>query len=94
MRDSQELIAAVRAQVLDLLPVDASEVQSTTDLLSLGAHSFDFVNLVFKLETAFGIKMPRRYAIPAKHTIAAYARAVAKQLAGPSRRQAHETTTE
>ena len=54
---------------------------SRSSLVELGAQSLDFLEVVFRLEVAFGVQLPRRYAVPGKHTVAVYARAVEKQLA-------------
>jgi acyl carrier protein len=59
-----EEIAAVYpkvAQIIaDALGVDASEVRLDVPLIEgLNAESIDFLDLVFRLERAFGVKIPR-----------------------------------
>jgi acyl carrier protein len=61
---SKEEIAAVYpkvAQIIaDALGLDAAEVKPTAPLIEeLGAESIDFLDLVFRLERAFGVKIPR-----------------------------------
>jgi acyl carrier protein len=61
---SKEEIAAVYpkvAQIIaDALGLDAAEVKPTAPLIEeLGAESIDVLDLVFRLERAFGVKIPR-----------------------------------
>jgi acyl carrier protein len=61
---SKEEIAAVYpkvAQIIaDALGVDAAEVKLDVPLIEgLDAESIDFLDLVFRLERAFGVKIPR-----------------------------------
>lgn len=61
---SKEEIAAVYpkvAQIIaDALGVDAGEVKLDVPLIEgLDAESIDFLDLVFRLERAFGVKIPR-----------------------------------
>jgi acyl carrier protein len=61
---SKEEIAAVYpkvAQIIaDALGVDAADVKLDVPLLEgLDAESIDFLDLVFRLERAFGVKIPR-----------------------------------
>ena len=60
MMDVQELFPRIRRIVADLLAVDESEVELKHGLVAdLGAESIDFLDLVFRLEKAFGVKIPR-----------------------------------
>ncbi len=46
--------------VADALYVDASEVKPDSSLVSdLGAESIDFLDIMFRMEKEFGIKIPR-----------------------------------
>ena len=61
---TKEEIAAVYPKVAqivaDALGVDASEVKLDVPLIEgLDAESIDFLDLVFRLERAFGVKFPR-----------------------------------
>jgi acyl carrier protein len=61
---SKEEITAVYpkvAQIIaDALGLDAAEVKPTAPLIEeLGAESIDFLDLVFRLERSFGVKIPR-----------------------------------
>jgi len=61
---TKEEIAAVYPKVAqivaDALGVDASEVKLDVPLIEgLDAESIDFLDLVFRLERAFGVKIPR-----------------------------------
>jgi acyl carrier protein len=51
---------SVRACVADVLALDPSKVTSEASLIAdLGAESLDFLDLVFRLETEYGVKIPR-----------------------------------
>jgi acyl carrier protein len=61
---SRDEIAAVYpkvAQIIaDALGTEVAEVKPTAPLIEeLGAESIDFLDLVFRLERAFGVKIPR-----------------------------------
>lgn len=50
----------VREIIADVLVIDESEIEPTSRLIEdLGAESIDFLDLVFQLEKAFQIKIPR-----------------------------------
>ena len=66
----------VRITVADVLGADMNTLTPDSTLLELGAQSFDFTHLVFRLERRFGVKIPRTLAIPARHTIERYAKAI------------------
>jgi acyl carrier protein len=56
----QELYQHVRTCVADVLAIDAAKVVSSASLIDdLGAESLDFLDLVFRLETDYGVKIPR-----------------------------------
>ncbi|AMV33251.1 Acyl carrier protein [Pirellula sp. SH-Sr6A] len=55
---SEEVFTKVQAALTDALGVDDSEVTEDATLVGdLGAESIDFLDIVFKLEKAFGIKI-------------------------------------
>jgi acyl carrier protein len=61
---TQEEIAAVFPKVAEIiaaaLPCDLERVQPDTSLIDdLGAQSVDFLDVVFRLERAFKVKIPR-----------------------------------
>jgi acyl carrier protein len=60
-----EILAKVRETLVDALGVDEDEVQATSTLTGdLGAESIDFLDIVFRLEKAFGIQIPRGELFP------------------------------
>ncbi len=60
-----EIYKKVQGVLVDALGVDEDEVQPTATLRSdLGAESIDFLDIVFRLEKAFGIKIPRGEMFP------------------------------
>jgi acyl carrier protein len=55
-----DLLQSVRACVADVLAIDTAKVDPTSSLITdLGAESLDFLDLVFRLETEYGVKIPR-----------------------------------
>lgn len=65
MPSKDEVFAKVKDALVDALGVDEDEVQPTATLIGdLGAESIDFLDIVFKLEQAFGIKIAREELFP------------------------------
>lgn len=65
MANSDEVFEKVRAALVDALGVDDEEViPEATMVGDLGAESIDFLDIVFKLEKAFGINIPREELFP------------------------------
>src|SRR5207302_212672 len=55
----------VQGVMVDALGVDEDEVKPTATLREdLGAESIDFLDIVFRLEKAFNIKIPRNELFP------------------------------
>lgn len=55
-----EIFQKVTTTLVDALGVDEDEVNRTATLTGdLGAESIDFLDIVFRLEKNFGIKIPR-----------------------------------
>jgi acyl carrier protein len=53
--------------LVDALGVDEEEVTADATLMGdLGAESIDFLDIVFRLEKAFGMKVPREELFPAE----------------------------
>jgi acyl carrier protein len=60
-----EIFQEVQEVLVDALGVDDEEVTSDATLMGdLGAESIDFLDIVFRLEKAFGIKIPREELFP------------------------------
>ena len=60
-----ELFGKVRDVLSDALGVDAEEVSPQATLQGdLGAESIDFLDIVFRLEKTFGIKIPKGELFP------------------------------
>ena len=58
--DDKEIYEKVKEAIVDALGVDAEEVKPDSVLFDdLGAESLDLLDIVFRLEKAFGIKIPR-----------------------------------
>lgn len=65
--DRDEIFQKVQAVLVDALGVDDDEVTSEATLMGdLGAESIDFLDIVFRLEKSFGIKVPREELFPAE----------------------------
>ena len=65
--DREQVLEQVKAVMVDALGVDDDEVTPEATLMGdLGAESIDFLDIVFRLEKAFGIKIPREELFPAE----------------------------
>jgi acyl carrier protein len=65
MSGSGEVFARVRRVLVEALNVDEEEVTPGATLQGdLGAESIDFLDIVFRLEREFGIKVPRDELFP------------------------------
>lgn len=63
----EEIFQEVQEVMVDALGVDDEEVTAGATLMGdLGAESIDFLDVVFRLEKAFGIKIPREELFPAE----------------------------
>lgn len=61
----EEIFEKVRELLVDALAVDEDEVTLTARLTTdLGAESIDFLDIVFKLQQAFGITIPQGELFP------------------------------
>ncbi len=59
-KSRDEIFAQVQSTLVDALGVDEEEVTETATLTEdLGAESIDFLDIVFRLEKSFSIKIPR-----------------------------------
>ncbi|WP_164102175.1 acyl carrier protein [Candidatus Laterigemmans baculatus] len=62
---SEEVFEKVQEALVDALGVDDEEVTPEATLVGdLGAESIDFLDIVFKLEKAFNIQIPREELSP------------------------------
>jgi acyl carrier protein len=65
MPNQDEIFAKVSATLVEALNVDEEEIKPTSTLQGdLGAESIDFLDIVFRLEREFGIKIPRGELFP------------------------------
>lgn len=65
MPSSEEIFDKVRDTLIDALGLDDDEVtQEATLIGDLGAESIDFLDIVFRLEKEFDIKIPRGELFP------------------------------
>ena len=65
MPSQDEIYAKVTATLVDALNVDEDEISPAATLQGdLGAESIDFLDIVFRLEREFGIKIPRGELFP------------------------------
>lgn len=62
-----EIFEQVKDVLVDALGLDDDEVTAEATLMGdLGAESIDFLDIVFRLEKAFDIKVPREELFPAE----------------------------
>ena len=65
MPSQDEIYSKVSATLVEALNVDEDEIKPTSTLQGdLGAESIDFLDIVFRLEREFGIKIPRGELFP------------------------------
>src|SRR5215470_6823341 len=65
MTTKDEIYSKVSATLVEALNVDEEDVKPTSTLQGdLGAESIDFLDIVFRLEREFGIKIPRGELFP------------------------------
>ncbi len=65
MPSSEEIFDKIRETLIDALGLDDDEVtQEATLIGGLGAESIDFLDIVFRLEKEFDIKIPRGELFP------------------------------
>src|SRR5712664_2521423 len=65
MPTRDEIFAKVRETLVDALGVDDDEVTPEATMVGdLGAESIDFLDIVFRLEKAFNIEIPRSELFP------------------------------
>src|SRR5580692_7549432 len=65
MSASEEIYGKVTRVLVEALNVDEDEITPTATLQGdLGAESIDFLDIVFRLEREFGIKIPRGELFP------------------------------
>jgi acyl carrier protein len=65
MASQEEIFSKVSATLVEALNVDEDEIKPTATLQGdLGAESIDFLDIVFRLEREFAIKIPRGELFP------------------------------
>jgi acyl carrier protein len=65
MPSQDEIYQKVSATLVEALNVDEEDIKPTSTLQGdLGAESIDFLDIVFRLEREFGIKIPRGELFP------------------------------
>jgi acyl carrier protein len=65
MPTQEEIYSKVSSTLVEALNVDEEDVKPTSTLQGdLGAESIDFLDIVFRLEREFGIKIPRGELFP------------------------------
>ena len=65
MPTKEEVFEKIQAALVDALGVDEEDVTPTATLVGdLGAESIDFLDIVFRLEKSFNIKIPRGELFP------------------------------
>jgi acyl carrier protein len=61
----EDIYSKVKAVLVDALGVDDDEVTPTSVIRDdLGAESIDFLDIIFRLEKTFGIKIPKGEMMP------------------------------
>jgi len=66
----EDIYAKVKEDLIDALGVDDEEITPDATLMrDLGAESIDFLDIVFRLEKVFSIKIPREELFPAENLL-------------------------
>ena len=67
MQEKNEILKQVKTIISQALKVDEAKIHSSSSLIKdLGAESIDFLDIVFRLEKAFKIKIPKGELFPEK----------------------------
>lgn len=65
MPTKEEVFEKIQEALVDALGVDDDEVTPEATMVGdLGAESIDFLDIVFRLEKAFGVEIPRQELFP------------------------------
>lgn len=63
--EREQIFAEVKEVLIDALGLDDDEVTAESTLMGdLGAESIDFLDIVFRLEKSFDVKIPREELFP------------------------------
>lgn len=66
-QDKNEITKIVKTIISQALKVEEKDIQTSSSLIKdLGAESIDFLDIVFRLEKAFKIKIPKGELFPEK----------------------------
>ncbi len=66
-KSRDEILVEVQEVLVDALGIDNDEAKEEATLMGdLGAESIDFLDIVFRLEKTFAIKIPREELFPAE----------------------------
>lgn len=76
MPDAASVLEVVKAEIAEMLGIDPKEVTHESPVIELGAQSFDFVELVVRLEKTFETSLPKELMIPDFHTVDRYVQAI------------------
>lgn len=76
MKNTASVLEIVTAEICQLLDVARPDVSPESRLIDLGAQSFDFVELVLRLERVFHTTLPKELMIPDAHTVNRYVEAI------------------
>jgi acyl carrier protein len=76
-----EMFDGIRSIIVQVLGISSELVVPQAKLLELGAQSFDFIQVVFRLEKTYDVELPRAYAIPDQHTVDTYVQVLVAALA-------------
>jgi acyl carrier protein len=76
----KDIYGTVRQCVAEIMEQPIDTISPESSLLSLGADSFHFVDLVFRLEREFDVAIDRRYAVPHDHNVDTFVVAVAEAM--------------
>lgn len=78
--NADDVAKFVRDSIAEQLDISTAQIQLSSTLIGLGAQSFDFVDLIFTLERAYSINLPRSFLLPDYYPISTLIDAILVEL--------------
>ena len=72
----QSVLAFIKDALCEMLALPPSHIDADANLIDLGAQSFDFIDLTFRLERRFNVRLAIAFTTSTNHTVRGYVDAV------------------
>jgi len=79
-----QVLEGVRHCIAAVLGLQLDEVAHDSLLTDLGADSFQFLDIVCRIETTFQVVLPANYSTPSRVSVQDLSKAVHRRLSSPS----------